>query len=512
MLYDIAIAPPSALTFGSSVGLSASITNIVLSSDVLTVTANNTFGSGQSIEFQGLSHFTYLNGQIVTVQTALPTLFTANFTHADDSFADTGFALYPPSLTYYVKVTYVNSVGETLPSAEFTTTPAPGYWPVVNSPAASGNATAYNVYISLSTGTEKLQNSTPISLGTNFTLAELNNIISPPAHNTAFIEDVNDQVFALTFWSAPSFTAITPRIPAALPSTAVTGWLIVQYQFATALITVPMNVAPTITFPFIPWGAPPSITVDRNTEIMITNGTITDPTTQFPIVITGVDQPDDSPFYQWQQLSGTPVTFSFTGPVLTLHTNGVSVFGEALVFQFTLGDGVSPTVSATCTINVVPYSFTELDTMVISRSVWSGNISQRNTPRAWGQLDVSAFYSNFKTVKRTSVTDGSDRYLVISPDSVLVYGGVTPDIALLRRLFTPEGTHIVDAVHTEDDYTLVIDDSNNLFRYSTAPLINTDDPDTTIDLTTLSLMVFNKVFSTYLFNIENLSFKSFIIS
>jgi hypothetical protein len=497
MLYSIALAPPTALTFGSSVGLSANITNIVLANDVLTVTANNAFGSGQNVEFQGLSHFTYLNGQAVTIQTAIPTAFTANFTHTDDSFADTGFALYPPALTYYVKVTYINSVGETLSSAEFTTTTSPGYWPVVNSPAASGNATAYNVYIGLSSGLEKLQNSTPVSLGTDFTLAALNNTVSPPTSNTAFIEDVNDQVFALTFWSAPSFTAITPNIPAALPSTTVTGWLIVQYQFATALVTVPMNVAPSITFPFVPWGSPPSVTVDRNTQIMITDGTITDPTTQFPIVITGVNQPDDAPFYQWQQLSGTPVTFSYVGPVLTLDTNGVSVFGESLVFQFTLGDGVSPTVSATCTINVVPYSFTELDTMRICRSVWSGNISQRNTPLAWGQLDVSAFYNNFRTVKRTSVADGSDRYIVISPGSVLVYGGITPNIALLRRLFTPEGTSIVDAVHTEDDYTLVIDDSNNLFRYSTAPLINTDNPDTTIDLTTLSLMVFNKIFSTY---------------
>src|SRR5208337_4453284 len=87
----------------------------------------------------------------------------------------------------------------------------------------------------------------------------------------------------------------------------------------------------------------------------------------------------------------------------------------------------------------------------------------------------------------------------ISPYSVLVFGvfgGIPPMTVLLRRLFTPLATAIVDAVHTEDDYTLVLDDKQ-IFRYSTATLINTDNPDTTIDLANLSSsMQFDSIFST----------------
>src|SRR5208282_3765217 len=47
---------------------------------------------------------------------------------------------------------------------------------------------------------------------------------------------------------------------------------------------------------------------------------------------------------------------------------------------------------------------------------------------------------------------------------------------------------IVDAVHTENDYTLVMDDSNRVYRFSSAPLINTDAPDqnATINLAPVS--------------------------
>jgi len=81
---------------------------------------------------------------------------------------------------------------------------------------------------------------------------------------------------------------------------------------------------------------------------------------------------------------------------------------------------------------------------------------------------------------------------VISPYSVLVYG-VFPSAnrvaVLLRGLITPNHTVILDAVHTEQDYTLVLDNAGNILRYSTAPLINTDTPDTTLvlsDITDLS--------------------------
>jgi hypothetical protein len=76
-----------------------SITNISLTSNVVTVTASNgspsalfTAGSTQVL-FTGLTTNTFLNGQILTVQSVATSTFTVNFTHANvGSVADTGVA------------------------------------------------------------------------------------------------------------------------------------------------------------------------------------------------------------------------------------------------------------------------------------------------------------------------------------------------------------------------------------------------------------------------------------
>jgi hypothetical protein len=128
-----------------------------------------------------------------------------------------------------------------------------------------------------------------------------------------------------------------------------------------------------------------------------------------------------------------------------------------------------------------------------------GGLSMRNTEQTWSPLEESAIYTNFQSIKRSSVLGGADRYLLISSASVCVYGGNNPNFILLRRLFTPNSSAIVDAVHTENDATFVLDITNKLYRYSTAPLINTDNPDVTIDLTEITSMSFNKVFTTYSF-------------
>jgi hypothetical protein len=77
-----------------------------------------------------------------------------------------------PTGDYFVKITYVNSFGETLPSAEtgagtFHLTANGNI--TVNSPIASGNATGWNVYISGTTNTETKQNGGAIAIGTNYT-------------------------------------------------------------------------------------------------------------------------------------------------------------------------------------------------------------------------------------------------------------------------------------------------------------------------------------------------------
>lgn len=70
-----------------------------------------------------------------------------------------------PAAMYYVVITCVNSLGETLPSMEASLAVPAGNLLVVTSPPQSGNVTGYNVYAGISAGAEKLQNSTPILLG-----------------------------------------------------------------------------------------------------------------------------------------------------------------------------------------------------------------------------------------------------------------------------------------------------------------------------------------------------------
>jgi len=74
---------------------------------------------------------------------------------------------------YKVKLTYVDAPGgESTPSPESTATVSASGTLLVASPAASNSAQYYNVYITAaagSTGTETLQNSSPIPIGTNYT-------------------------------------------------------------------------------------------------------------------------------------------------------------------------------------------------------------------------------------------------------------------------------------------------------------------------------------------------------
>ena len=71
--------------------------------------------------------------------------------------------------TYYVTITYVNATGQTYVSAEASLAVAAGYLLSVASPPASAGATGWNVFVSTATGTETLQNSSPIPIGTAWT-------------------------------------------------------------------------------------------------------------------------------------------------------------------------------------------------------------------------------------------------------------------------------------------------------------------------------------------------------
>jgi hypothetical protein len=67
-----------------------------------------------------------------------------------------------PATTYYVKVTLLDSNGESLASTESSLDVPAGDQLVVASPASAGDATTYNVYAGTTSGQDGLQNSTPI--------------------------------------------------------------------------------------------------------------------------------------------------------------------------------------------------------------------------------------------------------------------------------------------------------------------------------------------------------------
>ena len=71
--------------------------------------------------------------------------------------------------TYYVTITYVDAVGETTPSSVSSLAVVANDVLVVDSPAASGAATGYNVYVGTAAGSETKQNSSPITIGSNWT-------------------------------------------------------------------------------------------------------------------------------------------------------------------------------------------------------------------------------------------------------------------------------------------------------------------------------------------------------
>lgn len=110
----------------------ATITNVAITSDVLTVLANNTFQVGEVVALAGLTTATFLNAQSVTILTATGTQFTANFTHADYASApDTGTASI--ALASYIAIT---NAGTNL-NIQPTSTAGAAFW----APYADGDST-----------------------------------------------------------------------------------------------------------------------------------------------------------------------------------------------------------------------------------------------------------------------------------------------------------------------------------------------------------------------------------
>jgi len=78
--------------------LASSISNVAVTSNVLTIQSVNTLQAGDQVTLSGLTTATFLNGQTVTVLSSglSSTQFSANYTHADYAAAsDTGTASIP---------------------------------------------------------------------------------------------------------------------------------------------------------------------------------------------------------------------------------------------------------------------------------------------------------------------------------------------------------------------------------------------------------------------------------
>ncbi len=71
--------------------------------------------------------------------------------------------------TYYVVVTYVTALGSTVESSRSSLAVSANNLLSVTSPSSATGATGYNVYVSTASGTELLQNASPIAIGTNWT-------------------------------------------------------------------------------------------------------------------------------------------------------------------------------------------------------------------------------------------------------------------------------------------------------------------------------------------------------
>src|SRR5271168_494211 len=84
----------------------AAITNIAITTNVLTVTASNTFTAGAQVTLVGLTYATFLNGQTVTVTSSTGTTFTATFAHAN--FPNTATITNVALTTNVVTITAAN--------------------------------------------------------------------------------------------------------------------------------------------------------------------------------------------------------------------------------------------------------------------------------------------------------------------------------------------------------------------------------------------------------------------
>lgn len=127
--------------------LGAAITNLALTSNVITITANNNLATGDVVVLGGLQTTAALNGTVLKViSTGLSaTQFEANFTHANISTAaETGYALptsYASGLPFQGNLQILESAGSAAPLAELSTAAVPAG--IVGSTTVNGDTISF---------------------------------------------------------------------------------------------------------------------------------------------------------------------------------------------------------------------------------------------------------------------------------------------------------------------------------------------------------------------------------
>ncbi len=263
------------------------------------------------------------------------------------------------------------------------------------------------------------------------------------------------------------------------PGTDSTTWLpLASPMTATSAITVPAVAAPTIQ-------SLSTFNTTRNNQITIAPTVTTDPNT--------------TPSYTWQQTAGTTVAMvSGQGTsALTISTAGADLMGETLTFSLTVDDQVNAAVQQSFDVAVQAYSVT-VESKNLQYSLRSGSIADRNsTQHSWAALTASSVSCDLALAKKYAILDGGIVTLYCSASSCTAYRNVGSASVEWRRLFPPVSTEtVLDALHTEYDYTVVLTSGQKLLFFSTAPNLNTDNPDATILLSLVTTLQHQNIAAT----------------
>lgn len=181
-------------------------------------TADKTFGLGGSL----IASSTFGNSYYIQNDIGSPPATPSLSQTAGGSIAAT---------TYFVKITYVDNAGETLPSGEASLAVLVNNLLVVTSPSASGNASAYRVYVSTTTNTETLQ--ATVAIGTNWTEPTSGLVAgtNPPGSTTLTSAGMLTQGAYQDAYKVPILLANTTysvRVAARIPSGNTGGNLVVD--------------------------------------------------------------------------------------------------------------------------------------------------------------------------------------------------------------------------------------------------------------------------------------------